>query len=142
MIAYAGLEPKQYHVTSEGIGELRELFASLQSARARLADEMESAFSQTGSGSALDDSVQVFNHGWARELDEQISLLRQIIVRAKIIAKPLTNEIVQLGSLVAVAIDGVKQLYSLVGPLEVDPVKGKISNESPLGRSLLGKRAG
>ena len=38
--------------------------------------------------------------------------------------------------------DGEAETYAIVGPAEADPLRGMISNESPLGRALLGKRAG
>jgi len=48
-----------------------------------------------------------------------------------------------LGSLVKVQEDGEPmEEYLIVGPAEADPVGGRISNESPLGRALMGKRAG
>ncbi len=50
---------------------------------------------------------------------------------------------VQLGSRVRVrAGDGAERRYVIVGPAEADPGNGRISNESPVGRALLGKRVG
>ncbi len=49
---------------------------------------------------------------------------------------------VQLGSKVAVDADGKKQEYTIVGAAEASPTEGKLSNESPVGRALLGKRVG
>jgi transcription elongation factor GreA len=50
---------------------------------------------------------------------------------------------VQLGSKVAVdTSEGQKMTYTIVGPAEARPTEGLISNESPVGRALLGKRVG
>ncbi len=51
---------------------------------------------------------------------------------------------VRMGSHVTVVEEGYDELevYHVVGATEADPGKGKISNESPLGRALLGHRAG
>jgi transcription elongation factor GreA len=49
---------------------------------------------------------------------------------------------VQLGSTVEVDGDGRKMTYTIVGPAEANPGEGKLSNESPVGRALLGKRVG
>ncbi|HEY8490695.1 MAG TPA: transcription elongation factor GreA [Dehalococcoidia bacterium] len=50
---------------------------------------------------------------------------------------------VQLGSTVTIAEDGGKPVnYTIVGSAEANPAEGKISNESPVGRALLGKRVG
>ena len=48
---------------------------------------------------------------------------------------------VQLGSTVELK-NGAKAIYTLVGPVEADPLNGKISNESPLGIALMGKVVG
>lgn len=53
------------------------------------------------------------------------------------------HDAVRLGSNVTVINDeGEKEEYTIVGSAEVDPLNGKISNESPVGRALLGKRIG
>jgi transcription elongation factor GreA len=50
---------------------------------------------------------------------------------------------VQIGSTVSVTnAEGKKQEFTIVGSTEADPTKGRISNESPVGRALLGKRVG
>ena len=50
---------------------------------------------------------------------------------------------VQLGSTVEVtSSDGKSTQYTIVGPAEASPTEGKLSNESPVGRALLGKRVG
>jgi len=53
------------------------------------------------------------------------------------------HDAVRLGSSVTVITDeGDKEKYTIVGSAEVDPQHGRISNESPVGRALLGKRIG
>lgn len=53
------------------------------------------------------------------------------------------HDAVRLGSSVTVTTDeGETEQYTIVGSAEVDPQHGKISNESPVGRALLGKRIG
>jgi transcription elongation factor GreA len=53
------------------------------------------------------------------------------------------HDTVRLGSIVTVINDdGETEQYTIVGSAEVDPQHGKISNESPVGRALLGKRIG
>jgi transcription elongation factor GreA len=50
--------------------------------------------------------------------------------------------VVGLGVKVKVRSDDGDESYAIVGPAEADPLHGRISNESPLGRALLGHRAG
>lgn len=52
------------------------------------------------------------------------------------------QDIIDLGAMVAVEVNGQKVEFKLVGCLEADPDTGKISNESPVGKALLGHRAG
>ncbi len=50
--------------------------------------------------------------------------------------------IVEIGDEIVIERDGAKYTYTIVGSNESDPPGGKISNESPLGQMLLGKRCG
>lgn len=50
--------------------------------------------------------------------------------------------VVQMGSKVRIKFNGEEQLFNIVGSNEADPLGGKISNESPLGKALMGKKAG
>ena len=51
------------------------------------------------------------------------------------------SKAVQMGSKVRVKFNGSEQEFCIVGSNEADPISGKISNESPIGQALLGKRA-
>jgi transcription elongation factor GreA len=69
--------------------------------------------------------------------------LEVTLANAEIIGLRPKADAVTLGSEVAVADgEGVEESYTIVGSLEADPRLGLISNESPVGRALLGKRAG
>lgn len=60
-------------------------------------------------------------------------------------AKTATNgkgDTVGLGSSVTIDMEGDKVTYEIVGSAEADPVNGKISSESPIGSSLLGRKSG
>ena len=52
------------------------------------------------------------------------------------------QNIVNLGATVLVEVDGQNDEFMIVGSLEANPAIGKISNESPVGRMLLGHRVG
>ena len=52
------------------------------------------------------------------------------------------HSVVGLGSFVKVEKNGVEVEYKIVGSNEADPMSGKISDLSPIGRGLLGKKAG
>lgn len=49
---------------------------------------------------------------------------------------------VRVGTTVTVSVNGKEKVFTIVGSNEADPLVGKISNESPIGQSLLGAKAG
>lgn len=74
-----------------------------------------------------------------RRIDELQALLRNVEI---IEDTPSRTDLVQLGSKVIVDFDGDEETYTIVGAVEASPKAGLISNESPIGRALLGKRPG
>jgi transcription elongation factor GreA len=52
------------------------------------------------------------------------------------------NAVVSLGSSVVVLMNGEEKIFTIVGAAEANPIQCKISNESPLGNTLLGKKVG
>ena len=88
------------------------------------------------------------NAEYAAAKDEQaftegrIIELKDMIARAEIINSSGRVDLVHVGSKVKVKTDGTETEYEIVGVAEADPLTGKISNESPLGRSFLGRRIG
>ncbi len=78
-------------------------------------------------------------------IDGRIGELEDLLKRVTLIKeKPRgkKSKTVNLGSLVTVKIDGKKEPFTIVGEWESDPREKKISNESPLGKALLGKSEG
>ncbi len=77
-------------------------------------------------------------------IDTRIDELEHILNNIEIIQEPLAEDrdSVQLGAKVLVEVDGKDNEFMLVGTLEVDPIEGKISNESPVGKALFGKKIG
>lgn len=76
---------------------------------------------------------------WAQS---RLKELEHIIGNVEIVGAKASTGSVTIGSSVTVTSSGKKFTYTIVGAQEADPIKGKISNESPLGQAFLGKRAG
>ncbi len=76
--------------------------------------------------------------------ERRISELESLLRNAEIVddANRPKDNIVRLGSTVIVDFDGEEESYMIVGAIEAKPSVGRISNESPLGKELLGKSAG
>ena len=74
-------------------------------------------------------------------VEGRIAELEEIIKVAKV-AENTDASSVGLGSQVTVHIEGSEEMFHIVGGPEADPLQGKISHESPLGQSLVGKKVG
>jgi len=77
-------------------------------------------------------------------LEVKLADLKYVIKNAKLIKAPLKQkqDTIQLGAKVLFQIDGQEDEFTIVGTIEANPFVGKISNESPVGRAVLGHRAG
>jgi transcription elongation factor GreA len=75
-------------------------------------------------------------------VEGRIQTLEALIKNATIIDENHTNDHVQIGSTVAVRSDDGEESFTIVGSTEARPNEGRISNESPVGRALLGKKKG
>ena len=75
-------------------------------------------------------------------IEGRIKELETILDEAVIIEKQLDNSSVQIGHKVKVSKDGKTTLFEIVGEYESDPEKNRLSHQSPIGRSLLGKKVG
>ena len=127
-ISPEGLEKLKEELNKFKTEERQAIAARLESAKA-LGDLSENAEYQEAK------EAQSLNEARIVELEE---MLKDIIV----IKKPVGTDFVQIGSQVVTERDGNEEIYTIVGSEEADPVSGKISNESPMGKSFLGKRRG
>lgn len=77
-------------------------------------------------------------------LRSRIDELKNIIDHNEIIKNPPKEKrsIINVGAKVKVEVDGQKDEFVIVGTLEANPALGKISNESPVGKALMGHRIG
>ena len=75
-------------------------------------------------------------------LETRIVQLEDVLKRAQIIERVQKADFVVIGSTIVVEIDGEKDDFTIVGTMEADPSKKKISNESPVGTAMLGAKLG
>jgi transcription elongation factor GreA len=75
-------------------------------------------------------------------VEGRIAQLEALIKNATIIDENHSTDHVQIGSTVTVDGDDGKQKFTIVGSAEARPAEGRISNESPVGRALLGRKKG
>ncbi|MDP3997212.1 MAG: transcription elongation factor GreA [Candidatus Andersenbacteria bacterium] len=130
---------KDQYLTREGYDELESKLQNLKTTRRReIADAIHTAKEQ---GDLSENAEYVQAKEEQQRIEEQISDLETTLKHARVIANSDTTE-VSLGNTVVVAWNGSKKEYRLVGSNEADPMQGKISNESPIGKALLGKTSG
>jgi transcription elongation factor GreA len=73
-------------------------------------------------------------------LDFEVSKIAEILQRADVITKNKKHSDIEIGSTVFLESDYRKTKYTLVNSIEADPSANKISEDSPLGRALIGKK--
>jgi len=135
------MENREIFLTSEGAQNIREELKELTGPRrADLAKRLRKAISM---GDLKENAEYISAKEDQAFLEGKIAELQQILKIAVVVEGNGGNEQVNIGSTVVVIIDGeAPQTYKLVGIKEADPRNGKISNESPIGSSLMGKRVG
>lgn len=132
---------KKYDITQEGLEKLKVEYEQLTSVRRQeVADKIKRAREMGGTENNAEyedaKNEQAFIEG-------RISSLENIILNARIIEAPHQPGVVELGDTVLIQNqDGKIDRYIIVGTTEANPVDGKISCESPVGKALLGKKKG
>ena len=134
---------KEILLTQEGYQKLEDEVEYLKSVRRReVAERIKIAisFGDISENAEYDEAKNE-----QAQVEERIMKLENMIRRAVIIDESSIDvNVVTIGSIVK-----VKDLefeeedeYTIVGSAEADPYDGKISNESPVGKALLGRRTG
>jgi len=138
------MSEEQQYLTAQGAADLRAELEDLVSVkRPALAAQLKEAISQGDLSENADyhdaKEQQAFLEGRIQYLE---NLLHKAIIIDENGGAGAALE-VQPGTTVTVQADGeLPETYRIVGAAEVDPRNGKISNESPLGSALLGRRKG
>lgn len=133
--------PQEYYLTQEGAERLRAELAELKGPRrAELAARLRTAIQQGDLSENADYAKAKEDQGF---LEGRIQELEALLGRAVIISAASNDGVIAVGSTVLLREKGREAVkYFLVGAQEADPRNGRISNESPIGRALLGHKAG
>ena len=127
------------YITSQKLKELKEKLKELREKRKEISRQIQDAQDRgdiTESAEYTEaKEAQAFNEGRIKELE-------QLFNDAIIISKKQKCDIVEVGCEILVQNKDHKKDFTIVGSEEADPIQGKISNESPLGRAFLGKKKG
>ena len=135
------MQEKVVYLTQEGKERFQTELHELQTVRRHEVEERirkAKEFSDTVDNAEYEDAKrdQAFIEGRIKELERMLSSV-QLIDESQV------PDYVKLGCRVTVVgDDGVEETYHIVGSQEADPRHGQVSNESPIGRALIGKRIG
>jgi transcription elongation factor GreA len=127
-------------MTKDGIKELKDELDTLTARRSEIAEAIKTAREQG-------DLTENAEYHAAKEDQERtearISELEHILANTEVISKPRGGKQVRLGSKVKLKSKaGKPKEFQVVGTVEADPLEGKISDESPIGKVLIGKGLG
>lgn len=129
---------KMYQITNEGKKDLEAELEKLKGRRGEIAEKIADA---RGYGDLSENA----EYDAAREdqglVESRIAEIEDILQNAEII-KVSRAAGVTLGSKVELKYGNKTVNYHVVGPVEANPLEGKISNESPIGLALMGKKVG
>lgn len=133
---------KDIYISKDGLKKLQEEMTELKTTKKKeVATRIKTAkeFGDLSENSEYDDAKneQAFMEG-------RISEIEHILKNAKIIEEVACKNTDQVcvGHTVVVALEGGEAKFRIVGSYEADPELGLISNESPIGEALLGKKKG
>ena len=129
---------KTYQITEKGKGDLEVELTDLKSRRGEIAEKIATARD-------FGDLRENAEYDAARKeqglVETRIAEIEEILQNAEIIQSSDGSAVV-LGSTVELQSSDKAVAYTVVGPVEADPLAGKISNESPIGKELMGKKVG
>lgn len=129
---------KTVNLTATGKAELEQELANLIAQRPAIAERIATA---RAFGDLSENQEYTDARAEQKNVENRIIEIEEILKNAQII-KASKSDKVGVGSTVVIDMSGKEFTYTLVGPVEANPLEGKISNESPIGKELLGRKAG
>lgn len=129
---------KTINLTKEGKAELEKELAELIAERPAIAERIATAraFGDLSENQEYTDARAEQKNVENRILEIQETLKNAVLIKAK------KSDKVVIGATVKIDMAGKEFTYSVVGPVEANPLEGRISHESPIGKELLGRKAG
>lgn len=131
---------KKFILTQEGLTELKHEYQELISVkRPKVTQRIQRArefgdLSENSEYDAAKDEQTL--------LETRITALEEVLKKAQVIAPIQKTDFVVIGSTVIVEMNDEIHKFTIVGSMEADPAAQKISNESPVGKAILGLQVG
>ena len=129
---------KKYYLTEEGLEKIKKELKELKKERR---EETKGEIPDVLQSEDLNPEYLDFRQR-VEFLEKRIAKLEKVIKNTEIITPPEDETVVKLGAKVVIEADGQEDEFTIVGSLEADPAEGKISDESLVGKKLIGKKEG
>lgn len=128
---------KQYHLTADGVKEIQEELKVLIADRPNISERIKTA-------REFGDLSENAEYSSARQEQEKAEMrigeIEHILENVDVIEQPKNKDVVELGNTVTLKGTKGNKEFTIVGSVEANPLEGKISNESPIGKALLGQK--
>ncbi len=130
---------KKYYLTKEGLDKVKKEYEELKKEkRSKIKTEAPEVFHSED----VNPEYISFRKDMS-VLEEKIAKMEEVIRGAQMIESPQKDcKEINLGAEITVDVKGQEDKITLVGTMEADPALGKISNESPVGKALFGRKEG
>ena len=129
---------KTIRITKEGKAELQKELDELIAQRPAITERIATA---RAFGDLSENQEYTDARAEQKTVENRILEIQDILKDAALI-KARKSDKVGIGTTVTITMGGKQFTYSIVGPVEANPLEGKISHESPIGKELLGRKAG
>lgn len=126
-------------VTQEGLQKLK---SELEDRKIRLRQEIAQAIKEAKEQGDLSENAEYSDAKHRQNENESRIAELEMQIKDSVVAKATNDSSVHVGSSVKVKTGTMEMNFHIVGSNEANPSAGKISNESPLGQSFLGKKKG
>ena len=130
---------KTVNLTAAGKADLEQELAELIGQRPAIAERIATA---RAFGDLSENQEYTDARAEQKNVENRILEIQEILKNVEIIKAPKKTDQVSIGSTVVIDMGGKEFTYVLVGPVEANPLEGKVSHESPIGKELLGRKAG
>lgn len=132
---------ERYYLSESGVISLQDKLIELEKSRAEHIERLKILKEQQSDGVSLEDSSYIQALSSMQYIETETDKIRYILSNAAVIKGQLGDiDQVGIGSHVRLQGDNGQFEYTIVNSIEADPFNGKISDESPLGQQLLGKK--
>lgn len=129
---------KEFQLTKEGVAELKAELAELKVKQVAVIDAIKTARDQ---GDLSENAEYHAAKEEQERIESRLAEVNHILTNAEVIKRRATG-VVGIGNAVVVKLGRKTVTYNIVDSIEADPLQSKISDESPIGKVLMGKKVG